>query len=237
MPAHAFDTDFTAEDGASESAMPAAATEDEVELIAHPVEDPWSDKEAFTAAGSVVSGRHAAHAHEGAASYEEPEAAASAGALRSTRTGGRHGAPAGHAANHTALARAEAAQAPSLKVRMAKKTRRRNARIAAFTSIAAVLVALAGVYAYGVFHFTDHLMPNTVVAGVDISGMEVSRAKEALDQRVDAYKCSISGSNYYLLLRGDDIDFTADTQGLVDRIMSETDRFRWPFLLSASHSY
>ena len=275
--------------------------DDEVELIAHPVEDPWADKEAFIAAvGAAVAsaaaegadakagrvraskakartrsaskakekskakakhgpaavgtakadgaaaaattasaGRHAAHAAEGTASYEEPEAAAHATSLKSKRTGGRHGSAESETAlaTRTALATTEAAEAPSVKVRTAKKTRSRKARVAIFSSVAAVLLAAAGVYAYGVYHFTDHIMPNTTVADIDLSGMEVSEAKAALDERIASYKCSISGSDFYLMVRGNDIDFTVDTQGIVDRIMGSTDKFRWPLLMASSRSY
>ena len=184
---------------------------------------------------------------------EEPIAEASANAAEEpiAEASADTAAPAPAEAS-TALAVAEAPETPtamepvpepapelplSVRVRKAKQLRIRRTRIARISVAAALVAALGAVYAYGVHHFSDHVRPNVTVAGTDLSGMEVSEAKAALDARAASYKCSISGNDYYLLVRGEDIDYSVDTQSLVDRIMSDFNRFLWPFLLGGSHTY
>ena len=165
--------------------------------------------------------------------YEEPaEPVQEANLARvATASGGRHAvAPKEEPAEVTPAVVEE-------KPEKRKMPKWKKKRIAAISGVAALALALAGVYAYGVYHFTSHFMPGTTVSGIDVSGMEVDEAKRLLDAKMSDYKVSVTGEDFYLMVHGEDIDYTADTRKLLDKVLAEADRFAWPLKMKATRTY
>lgn len=59
------------------------------------------------------------------------------------------------------------------------------------TLIIILLLLTAGVYGYGVYYFTEHFLPGSMVNGFNCSYMTVSQSEELLTQKVGAYVLTI----------------------------------------------
>ena len=63
------------------------------------------------------------------------------------------------------------------------------------TLIIILLLLTAGVYGYGVYYFTEHFLPGSMVNGFNCSYMTVSQSEELLTQKVGAYVLTIDTRN------------------------------------------
>ena len=187
------------------------------------------------AAEAAPAGAHAASSkkHEPEFSYEEPETdTPKANLAVKSASAGRH---LGASEETRAAIKAAAAERAAVKVK--KANRKRRTKVGIIAAVAALVVAAIGVYVGGVIYFGSHTMPNTTVDGTDISNMSIEDAQATLDSRAASYKCSVSGNDFYLLLKSGEIDFNLDSEHLVSKIIEESERFTWPLRLKDSRAY
>ena len=63
------------------------------------------------------------------------------------------------------------------------------------TLIVILLLLTAGVYGYGVYYFTEHFLPGSMVNGFNCSYMTVKESEELLTKKTEAYVLTINTRN------------------------------------------
>ena len=61
--------------------------------------------------------------------------------------------------------------------------------------IVILLLLTAGAYGYGVYYFTEHFLPGSMVNGFNCSYMTVSESEDLLTKKVGAYVLTINTRN------------------------------------------
>lgn len=114
------------------------------------------------------------------------------------------------------------------------KTNKKKKLMIAGGIMLAIIIILAGIYAYGVSKYTTHLFPNTTVDGINIGGMTVGGAEKATDT-----------SNWNITIK----DITGDTTTLdtkqvglkisgetPQQMLDEQNPYEWPLHLSSANA-
>ena len=96
------------------------------------------------------------------------------------------------------------------------------------TLIIILLLLTAGVYGYGVYYFTEHFLPGSMVNGFNCSYMTVSQSEELLTQKVGAYVLIIdTRNNGQESITAKQAGLSYDSDGSVDKLIRNQDRFTW----------
>ncbi len=96
------------------------------------------------------------------------------------------------------------------------------------TLIIILLLLTAGVYGYGVYYFTEHFLPGSMVNGFNCSYMTVSQSEELLTQKVGAYVLTIdTRNNGQESITAKQAGLSYDSDGSVDKLIRNQDRFTW----------
>ena len=74
--------------------------------------------------------------------------------------------------------------------------------------ITILLLMTAGAYGYGVYYFTEHFLPGSIVNGFNCSYMDVKEAEDLLTRKIGAYVLTVNTMN-----RGQE-SITAEQAGL-----------------------
>ena len=97
------------------------------------------------------------------------------------------------------------------------------------TLIIILLLLTAGVYGYGVYYFTEHFLPGSMVNGFNCSYMTVSQSEELLTQKVGAYVLTIdTRNNGQESITAKQAGLSYDSDGSVDKLIRNQDRFTVP---------
>ena len=64
-------------------------------------------------------------------------------------------------------------------------------RIVVITLVILLLLLTAGAYGYGVYYFSGHFLPGSMVNGFNCSYMTQSETEDLLNQRVGAYVLAV----------------------------------------------
>lgn len=104
--------------------------------------------------------------------------------------------------------------------------------------IIALIVFTAGAYAFGVYYFTNHFLPGSMVNGLNCSYMTVDEAEDLIAEQVGAYVLTIGTRN-----NGQE-SITAEQAGLVytpdnsvKKLMKEQDRYKWFLAFNQKKAY
>ena len=112
--------------------------------------------------------------------------------------------------------------------------RKKYKRILAFT-VTAAAAATAAVYFYYANYYKTHFHPDTMINGIEVSGMTVPEAKAAICDAVDDYTFTIKEQNGTTeMLTAGDVGLVYDDKGEVDRFFASMSPYAWPF---DGHSY
>ena len=111
------------------------------------------------------------------------------------------------------------------KRREERRAKRLAKRAAIVCGVSAVII---GSYAAGFTYFSDHLLPNTKVCGLDVSLMSEDELKNALTNLHDTYSIAVSGDDISFDVPGDDIKFSFDVDEAVRFAFTTQDKSSWP---------
>ena len=111
------------------------------------------------------------------------------------------------------------------KRREERRAKRLAKRAAIVCGVSAVII---GSYAAGFTYFSDHLLPNTKVCGLDVSLMSEDELKSALTNLHDTYSIAVSGDDISFDVPGDDIKFSFDVDEAVRFAFTTQDKSSWP---------
>ena len=106
------------------------------------------------------------------------------------------------------------------------------------TLIIILLLLTAGVYGYGVYYFTEHFLPGSMVNGFNCSYMTVSQSEELLTQKVGAYVLTIdTRNNGQESITAKQAGLSYDSDGSVDKLIRNQDRFTWFLAFNQHRNY
>ena len=98
-----------------------------------------------------------------------------------------------------------------------------------------LLLLAAGAYGYGVYYFTSHFLPGSMVNGFNCSYMTVEESEKLLDERIGAYVLAVeTRNNGQESISAQDAGLSYKSDGSVNQLVKEQQRFRW-FLAFNQH--
>lgn len=95
----------------------------------------------------------------------------------------------------------------------------------------AVAAALGIAYGAGCAWWSGHLMPDTVVSGVNVGGMEDRAAADLVSSKRDSWEFSVSGQGVDARLGADDVGLTIDGEAGVRQAREAQPAWQWPQLI------
>lgn len=102
--------------------------------------------------------------------------------------------------------------------------------------IAVLLLLTAAVYGYGVYYFSGHLLPGSLVNGFNCSYMDQKEAEELLAKKTAAYVLAVrTRGNGQESISAEEIALSYKPDGSVKKLMHDQKRFLW-FLAFSQHS-
>ena len=114
-----------------------------------------------------------------------------------------------------------------------KKRRGLIAFVVTFLVLACVLVS---VYVGVAKMFETQLMPNTHIAGIDVSMLHDDEAAQLLEQIPADYQIDIAGGDFSLHLTGEDVGMTIDSKAIVKAMHEEQSPWYWPwYVINMDH--
>lgn len=94
--------------------------------------------------------------------------------------------------------------------------------------IAVLILATAGAYGFGVYYFSNHFMPGSIINGFNCSYMSVEETEQLLAQKVDAYALTIHTRNNGIEgITAEQGGFSYVPDGSVKALARQQDRFLW----------
>ncbi|MEA5019566.1 MAG: L,D-transpeptidase family protein [Gordonibacter sp.] len=102
--------------------------------------------------------------------------------------------------------------------------------------IGGIIVALLlAVYVSVAVYFTFHFMPNTKIAGSDVSLMSATEAEDVVVGVVDAYQFSLQGQGLKLSLKGSDLASSHSAAEVAREAMAAENPWAWPIEITQQH--
>ncbi len=102
--------------------------------------------------------------------------------------------------------------------------------------IVILLLLTAGAYGYGVYYFTEHFLPGSMVNGFNCSYMTVSESEDLLTKKVGAYVLTINTrNNGQESITAEQAGLSYDSDGSVNNLIKNQNRFTW-FLEFSQHN-
>ena len=98
-----------------------------------------------------------------------------------------------------------------------------------------VFVALLIVFMLGVRRFSNRYLPNTLINGLDVSGLTVEEAQEALERQTADYTCTVSVGDFSTTVNGSDIGIERDEERLAAEPIGGQSPYFWPVALIIRH--
>ena len=94
--------------------------------------------------------------------------------------------------------------------------------------IVILLLLTAGAYGYGVYYFTEHFLPGSMVNGFNCSYMTVSESEDLLTKKVGAYVLTINTrNNGQESITAEQAGLSYDSDGSVNNLIKNQNRFTW----------
>ena len=94
--------------------------------------------------------------------------------------------------------------------------------------ITILLLMTAGAYGYGVYYFTEHFLPGSIVNGFNCSYMDVKEAEDLLTRKIGAYVLTVNTMNRgQESITAEQAGLTYQSDGSVKKLMENQNRFLW----------
>ena len=104
--------------------------------------------------------------------------------------------------------------------------------------ITVLFLLTAGAYGYGVFYFSNHFMPGSMINGFNCSYMSVEETEELLSQNVKAYVLTLHTRNNGIeSITAEQAGFDYAADGAVKMLAKRQDRFLWFRNFTNSETY
>ena len=104
--------------------------------------------------------------------------------------------------------------------------------------IAVLFLLTAGAYGFGVYYFSDHFMPGSIINGFNCSYMSVEETEELLSQKVQAYVLTLHTRNNGIeSITAEQGGFDYASDGSVKALAKNQDRFLWFRNFQQSETY
>lgn len=111
-------------------------------------------------------------------------------------------------------------------------------RIIVITLVILLLLLTAGAYGYGVYYFSGHFLPGSMVNGFNCSYMTQSETEDLLNQRVGAYVLAVETmKNGQEAVSAQDVDLTFVSTGIVNKLIKDQNRFTWFLAFNQNKNY
>ena len=109
----------------------------------------------------------------------------------------------------------------------------RKTKLRVVAVVVPVVLALVVVYVLGVRRFGDHMLPNTHINGLNVAGMTVDEARDALEQETSDYTCTVSVDGFSTNVSGSDISIERDEESMAKAVKDAQSAYSWPLALVA----
>ena len=122
---------------------------------------------------------------------------------------------------------------------MAKNKEKAGAgRIIVISLVVLLLLLTAGAYGYGVYYFSAHFLPGSMVNGFNCSYMTSEDTEDLLNQRVGAYVLAVETmKNGQEAISAADVDLSYVSTGIVKKLIKDQDRFTWFLAFNQEKNY
>lgn len=93
---------------------------------------------------------------------------------------------------------------------------------------AVLLLLTAAAYGYGVYYFTGHFLPGSLVNGFNCSYMDQEEAESLLQQKTEAYVLAVrTRGNGQESISAEEIGLSYQSDGSIKQLMHDQNRFLW----------
>lgn len=118
------------------------------------------------------------------------------------------------------------------------KKKRKVWKIVLGTVVLLIILAVAGIYAAGVYHFQDRFFPNTTINGVDVSEDTIQEVNQYLGDEIAKYQIAVKERNGVTeYLTSDDLGYGYVPLGGIETLKEKQNPFLWPEFLMTTYSY
>ena len=101
-----------------------------------------------------------------------------------------------------------------------------------------LLLLTAGAYGYGVYYFSSHFLPGSMVNGFNCSYMTSEDTEDLLNQRVGAYVLAVETmKNGQEAISAQDVGLSYVSTGIVKQLIKDQDRFTWFLAFNQDKNY
>ena len=101
-----------------------------------------------------------------------------------------------------------------------------------------LLLLTAGAYGYGVYYFSSHFLPGSMVNGFNCSYMASEDTEDLLNQRVSAYVLAVETmKNGQEAISAQDVGLSYVSTGIVKQLIKDRDRFTWFLAFNQDKNY
>ena len=101
--------------------------------------------------------------------------------------------------------------------------------------IIVLFLLTAGAYFFGVYYFTEHFLPGSLVNGFNCSYMTEAEAEDLLEQKTAAYVLAVqTRGNGQESISADQIQLAYTSDGSVNKLLHQQNRFLW-FVAFSQH--
>ena len=104
--------------------------------------------------------------------------------------------------------------------------------------IIVLFLLTAGAYFFGVYYFTEHFLPGSLVNGFNCSYMTEAEAEDLLEKKTAAYVLAVqTRGNGQESISADQIKLTYTSDGSVNKLLHQQNRFLWFVAFSQHQTY
>lgn len=101
-----------------------------------------------------------------------------------------------------------------------------------------LLLLTAGAYGYGVYYFSSHFLPGSMVNGFNCSYKTREDTEDLLNQKIGAYVFAVETmKNGQEAISAQDVDLSYVSTGIVQQLIKDQDRFTWFLAFNQNKNY
>lgn len=94
--------------------------------------------------------------------------------------------------------------------------------------ISILLILTAGAYGYGIYYFTGHFLPGSIVNGFNCSYMNIQQSEHLLSEKTDAYVLAVNTKNNGReSITAQEAGLSYASDGSIQNLMKKQNRFGW----------
>ena len=106
---------------------------------------------------------------------------------------------------------------------------------AALIAVAVILAVVCVVYGAGVWFFSGHFFPRTMLGGLDVSLQDAGTVAADLDERLSSYQLEVSGDGFAWTLTAADAGLDVDHSSFASSALADNNAWAWPIEVFLAH--